>query len=129
MFNFPLTRISWLRKKQNVSTWSYVSVHVYGKAKIITDQAELFSVLEMMIDNFEKDYKAQWDKLPLEYKSKMLNGIVIFQISVEDMQAKKKLSQNIKEAERQEIISAFKKNNNNEKTIAELMKQNEEYLE
>ena len=78
-----------------------------------------------MINNFEKEYKTQWDKLPIDYKVKMLNGIVTFQIIVKDIQAKKKLSQNKKETERQKIISAFEKSkNNNEKTIAELMKQN-----
>lgn len=56
----------------------------------------------------------------------MLNGIVIFQIIVTDIQAKKKISQNKKETERQKIISAFEKSSvDNEKAIAEFMRQNE----
>lgn len=109
----------------NVPTWNYMAVHVYGRGEIITDQDKSFFVLDTMINNFEKEYKTQWDKLPLDYKVKMLNGIVTFQIIVKDIQAKKKLSQNKKETERQKIISAFEKSkNNNENKIAELMKQN-----
>jgi Transcriptional regulator len=112
--------------EMNVPTWNYIAIHVYGKGQIFTEQNQSFDVLDKMINNFEKEYKHQWDKLPLDYKTKMLNGIVAFQIIATDIQAKKKLSQNRKEAERQNIISAFENSNNeNEKIIAELMKQNE----
>jgi transcriptional regulator len=112
--------------EMNVPTWNYIAIHVYGKGKIITEQNKSFAVLDTMINSFEKEYKTQWDKLPIDYKTKMLNGIVTFQIIVTDIQAKKKLSQNKKETERQKIISAFEKSNDdNEKTIAEFMKQSE----
>jgi transcriptional regulator len=113
--------------EMNVPTWNYVAIHVYGKGRLITEKEQSFAVLDKMIDNFEKEYKTQWDKLTIEYKTKMLQGIVSFQIDVTDIQAKKKLSQNKKEAERQRIISAFESSNdNNEKSIALFMKQNEE---
>lgn len=112
--------------EMNVPTWNYLAIHVYGKGKVITEQDKSFAVLDSMINNFEKEYKTQWDKLPVDYKTKMLNGIVTFEILVTDIQAKKKLSQNKKATERQRIISTFEKNNNdNEKAIAEFMKQNE----
>ena len=77
-----------------------------------------------MIDNFEKEYKTQWYKLPIEYKTKMLNGIVAFKILVTDIHANKKLSQDKKETERQRIIAEFENSNdNNKKDIAEFMKQ------
>jgi len=110
----------------NVPTWNYIAIHIYGKGKIIIEQDKSLSVLDTMINNFEKEYKTQWNKLPIDYKTKMLNGIVTFQINVTDIQAKKKLSQNKKETERQKIILAFEKSNDdNEKAMAELMKQNE----
>ena len=113
-------------REMNVPTWNYVAIHIYGKGKIITEQDKSFTVLDTMINNFEKEFNTQWNKLPIDYKIKMLNGIVTFQINVTDIQAKKKLSQNKKETERQKIISALEKSNDdNEKTIAELMKQNE----
>lgn len=113
--------------EMNVPTWNYIAIHVYGKGRLITEKEQSFAILDKMIDNFEKEYKTQWDKLPMNYKEKMLNGIVSFQIIVTDIQPKKKLSQNKKEIERQRIILSFEKSNdNNEKSIAEFMKQNEE---
>ncbi len=110
----------------NVPTWNYMAVHVYGKGRIITEQKESFAVLESMINNFEKEYKTQWDKLPMDYKTKMLKGITAFQITITDIQATKKLSQDKKETEKQRIISAFEKSSHdNEKIIASMMKQNE----
>jgi transcriptional regulator len=110
----------------NVPTWNYIAIHVYGKGSIIAEQERSFAVLDTMIDTFEKEYKTQWDQLPFEYKTKMLNGIVSFQINVTDIQAKKKLSQNKKVTERERIISAFENSNDsNEKAIAEFMKLNE----
>ncbi len=112
--------------EMNVPTWNYVAVHAYGKGKIIAEKEEAYATLDAMIDVFEKEYKLQWDTLAADYKAKMLNGIIPFQIMVDDIQAKKKLSQNKKETERQRIISALEKSNDtNEKTIAELMRTNE----
>ncbi len=105
----------------NVPTWNYMAVHAYGKG-----QEQSFAVLEKMIASFEKGFKDQWDKLPRDYKTNMLKGIVPFQITVTDIQAKKKLSQDKKETERLRIISEFEKSTDgNENAIARFMKQNE----
>ena len=110
-------------KELNVPTWNYLSVHVCGQGKIITDTDKSFELLDKMINSYEPEYKKQWDQLPSEYKLKMLNGIVPFEIEVTDIQAKKKLSQNKTDKEKQTIISAFEKSNfNNEREIAVYMK-------
>ena len=111
---------------QSVPTWNYLSVHAYGKAEIITDSEKGFRDLEQMINIHEQSYLAQWKSLPDEYKKAMYNGIVPFQIKVTDLQAKKKLSQNKKEAERERIISTLEKSaDTNEQQIAAYMKQHE----
>lgn len=108
--------------EKNVPTWNYIAVHAYGKGTLITDQQASFQVLETMINQFEPEYKPQWDTLPMDYKERMLKGIVAFEITVTDLQAKHKLSQNKKETERQNIISAFEKSSNgNENAIAGFM--------
>lgn len=88
-------------KEQNVPTWNYISVHVYGKAKLIIDTDEVFEVLEATINNYEASYKAQWDVLSESYKLKMIKGIVAFEMIVDDIQANFKLSQNKTIAEKQ----------------------------
>ncbi len=80
-------------------------------------------VLEKMIDRYERDYKKQWDSLSSDFKHKMLNGIVAFEVIVTDLHAKKKLSQNKTETERIRIIDAFSKSeSDNERQIADFMK-------
>ncbi|MCE3226089.1 MAG: FMN-binding negative transcriptional regulator [Bacteroidetes bacterium] len=112
-------------KELNVPTWNYLSVHAYGTGRIIESDAEAFSVLEKMIGTYETDYKKQWDALPADYKNRMVKGIVAFEIEVNNIQAKKKLSQNKTESEKQRIISAFEKSESeNERVIAAYMKKN-----
>ena len=110
-------------KKQNVPTWNYLAVHIYGGAKIIEDEAGKLELLEKTIQNYEEEYLKQWNNLALDYKLKMLKGITAFEIEVSDIQAKKKLSQNKTVIEQQNIIKAFENSaDSNENQIAEYMK-------
>jgi transcriptional regulator len=110
-------------KELNVPTWNYIAVHAYGRGKLITEAEAVFNVLESTINNYEISYRQQWDNLPADYKLKMSKGIVAFEIVVEDLQAKKKLSQNKTEAEKEKIIDSLSKSkNSNEVMIAEYMK-------
>lgn len=55
-----------------------------------------------------------------------MNGIVAFEIIVKDLQAKKKLSQNRTETEKEKIIDTLSKSNdNNEQVIADYMKRDQ----
>ena len=127
IFTEPLAYISpkHYDKELNVPTWNYISVHAYGQAKIITGQGKVFELLENTIDNYEISYKQQWNSLPEEYKLRMSKSIVAFEIVVQDLQAKKKLSQNKTENEQRKIIDSFSKSSvTNEQLIAEYMKKN-----
>jgi len=63
--------------------------------------------------------------LPDEYKNKLIKGIVAFEIVVTDLQAKKKLSQNKTDSEKQKIINSLSESNDsNEQLIADYMRQN-----
>src|SRR4051812_44591906 len=106
-------------KELNVPTWNYISIHAYGKGKLIVDLEQTFKVLEATIENYETEYKQQWNKLPEDYKVKMAKGIVAFEIEVIELQGKKKLSQNKTGAGQQRIIETFSRSaNTNEKDIA-----------
>lgn len=88
----------------NVPTWNYIAVHAYGNACIIDGEEDCLVALEDMIKIYESKYLSQWNQLPITYKLKMLNGIVVFEIVVTDLQAKKKISQNKSLIERERII-------------------------
>lgn len=110
-------------KELNVPTWNYISVHAYGRGQLITETEEVFELLEATINNYEASYKQQWDNFPKDYQLKMLKGIVAFEVLVIDLQAKKKLSQNRTENEKQKIIQTLTESkNSNERLIADYMK-------
>lgn len=94
-------------KEQSVPTWNYVAVHAYGAATIIHDRDQAFDALEKMIDTYEEAYRRQWAGLPQDYKLRMLNGIVPFEIVVTDLQGSRKLSQNKTDQEQQRIIETL----------------------
>lgn len=98
-------------KWESVPTWDYMSVHAYGKAKIIEDEHGKIKALEQMIMFYEKEYLEQWKTLPDKFKSGMMRGIVAFELEVSDLQGQKKLSQNKTEAERQRIVGQLERSN------------------
>lgn len=109
----------------NVPTWNYVAIHAYGQCKIIKDEDQLYQILEKTIDWYEIAYKLQWDRLPHDYKTKMIKGIVVFEIKVDEIQAKEKLSQNKTVAERFKIMSSLEASGNcHERQLSEYMKIN-----
>jgi transcriptional regulator len=109
-------------KELNVPTWNYLSVHAYGQGTIIYEPEKAMSVLDSTIDYFDLSYREQWKNLPNDYKYGLAKGIVAFQIIVNEIQAKKKLSQNKTENEQRKIINALSESNQtNEQLIAEYM--------
>jgi len=109
-------------KEAEVPTWNYIAVHVYGKARLLNGEQEHLDLLERTIKNYEAAYFDQWQKLPHEFKSKMIKGIVGFEIIVTDLQAKSKLSQNRSEVEKENIIHSLSESpSESEREIAQYM--------
>ncbi len=107
----------------NVPTWNYLSIHAYGKVELTSDYKTTIEILERTIENYEPSYRLQWNGFPEDYKLRMAKGIVAFEITVTELQAKKKLSQNRTESEKIKIINSLSQSQDtNEKLIAEYMK-------
>jgi transcriptional regulator len=110
-------------KEQNVPTWNYLAVHAYGKCAVLESEQEKAALLKEMIQFYETDYLKQWDSLPNNYKQKMMKGIVAFEMVVDDLQAKAKLSQNRTPKEQENIVHQLNNaQSSTEKDIAEYMK-------
>lgn len=127
IFSEPHAYISTINydKELNVPTWNYISIHAYGKGKLVTGKEETFKILETTIDNYEASYRSSWDNFSEDYKLKMSKGIIAFEILVTDLQAKEKLSQNRSETEQKKIIETLAKGGDNNQTlIAEYMEKN-----
>jgi transcriptional regulator len=93
--------------RENVPTWNYGAVHAYGNARIFAAPEDLLGVLHDLIPTFEAAYAEQWASLTDAYRSRMLNHIVGFEITVSKLEAKFKLSQNRTREEQQQVIDSL----------------------
>jgi transcriptional regulator len=124
MFQGPHAYISssWY-EEENVPTWNYQSVHVYGKTSILSEE-ELKQDLAMMLQKYEKHRKNPilWDELSSQLLEKQLKGIVGFKIKVQEIQAANKLSQNRNEVDYHNIVNKlYEEKDLNSQQIAQLM--------
>ncbi|MFC6040381.1 FMN-binding negative transcriptional regulator [Paenisporosarcina macmurdoensis] len=113
---------SWY-EEENVPTWNYQAVHVYGTAHIL-DEEELKQDLTRLLQKYEKhrENPVLWDKLSTSLLEKELKGIVGFKIQVGEIQAAYKLSQNRNETDYVNIIEQLQNEKNPDSNkIAELM--------
>ena len=110
-------------KELNVPTWNYVAVHAYGNVTIIEDEQAKLAMLKDMITFYnDVKYLEQWETLPMDFKLKMIKGLVGFDITVDDLQGKQKLSQNRTDTEQRNIIADFgESTDTNEREIAAYM--------
>jgi transcriptional regulator len=93
--------------RENVPTWNYGAVHVYGEARVFSDAGELLAVLHELIPMFEPAYAEQWASLNEGYRERMLSHIVGFEITVTQIEAKFKLSQNRTKEEQANVIASL----------------------
>ena len=97
---------------ENVPTWNYSAVHVYGKIKIIEGDAVIDS-LSKLVDKYEQNSKCPVRVADLSKKTMMqTRGIVAFEIKIEEIQAQTKMSQNRDEKNYLNIISELEKTEN-----------------
>lgn len=112
---------SWY-KEEEVPTWNYIAVHVYGKLKILDEDAVMAS-LHRLVDKYEAH-----SKQPVSLQSmsattlKQVRGIVGFQIEISDIQGKYKLSQNRKHDQPKIIQELQNRNDPGSQGIALKMK-------
>jgi len=106
-----------------VPTWNYASVHMYGVAETFGCESKLRRIIESLTNKYEKSQLAPWTP---EYPAKMLGAIIGFEIKVNRIEAKFKLSQNRTEGDRKNIIINLSKSGGEfAKGVATLMGENE----
>lgn len=122
IFNGPHSYVSssWYQKEE-VPTWNYIAVHVYGYVKIQT-QNELLSSLHDLVDKYEKSSEHPISLNDMSKKTmRQVTGIVGFEILINDIQAVNKLSQG-RSHDHPKIIEELEKQGSAEKAIAKEMK-------
>ena len=109
--------------RESVPTWNYAAVHAYGRARVFEEPEPLTEVLLQTIAAFEQAYLDQWRDLNENFRARMLSNIVGFEIAVERLEAKFKLSQNRPRADQTRIIQSLESSDDSAVSgIAKLMK-------
>ena len=80
---------------ENVPTWNYLAVHVYGKIRIIKGK-ELMDHLTSLVDTFEagRPNRVHVHTMTNEYLESQVKALVGIEVIITDIQASAKLSQN-----------------------------------
>ena len=104
---------------EDVSTWNYQAVHVYGRATIL-NETELIEELAGLLHEHEGEGAdaVRWDDLSEPVKRQM-HGVVGFRIEITDIQATFKLSQNRSDVDHDRIVSELEKRH---EPIADVMR-------
>jgi transcriptional regulator len=111
---------------ENVPTWNYVAVHIYGKIKIIEGEL-LYQSLKGLVDQHEKhsQHPVSLENMSAEYVRKAMKGLVGFEITIASIEAAKKLSQNRDHKNYNSIIdNLHQQGDANALEVAHLMKKN-----
>lgn len=100
---------SWYHE-ENVPTWNYQSVHVYGDTKLLDDDELRYDLKSMMLKYEQGRENAYTSEERISRLiEKELPGVKGFQLKVTDIQAKNKLSQNRKTEDYMNIIEQLPK--------------------
>ncbi|MFT5738226.1 MAG: transcriptional regulator [Maribacter sp.] len=124
IFNGPHSYVSssWYQAEE-VPTWNYIAVHVYGTLRIIEEQAVIAS-MHKLVDKYEQNSECPISIHKLSPKTmRQVKGVVGFQIQITDIQATKKLSQG-REEDHPRIIEELEKQDPRAIAVAKVMKTN-----
>jgi transcriptional regulator len=109
---------------ENVPTWNYMAVHVYGRIRIVEGEL-LKEQLGKMVDKYEAGLEnpVNLKTMSKEYLEQEIKGLVGFEIEISEIQAASKLSQNRDEKNYERILAGLaQKGDRDSLRMAELMK-------
>jgi transcriptional regulator len=93
--------------RESVPTWNYAAVHVYGKARVISEPEQLVEEVREIINAFDPAYFAQWSGLSDKFRNGMLKQIVGFEVIATRIEAKFKISQNRTKKDQAAVIASL----------------------
>ncbi len=108
---------------ENVPTWNYTAVHVYGKVKIIHGEAVINS-LTKLVDKYEQASTCPVKVSELSKATmRQAKGIIGFEIEITQIEATQKMSQNRDDHNYKNIIQELEKTQSSSAiAVAEEMK-------
>lgn len=101
---------SWYVNREAVPTWNYMVVHAAGPIATTHDSAAKERILKALIDAHDPPYREHWDvALSEDYRERMKSAIVGFEIAVDALHVKFKLSQNRPTEDKANVLAAMER--------------------
>ena len=91
---------SWHETKRHngkvVPTWNYVAVHARGRLRFFDDRESLRHIVTRLTEKYEAPREAPWQvtDAPADYIDAMLKAIIGFELTIDALDGKWKMSQN-----------------------------------
>ncbi|RAU22073.1 transcriptional regulator [Paramagnetospirillum kuznetsovii] len=105
---------SWYPSKREtgkvVPTWNYVAIHAAGPVSVFHEPERLLRLVSAQTSRHEQGRSEPWavSDAPSDYVQKQLAGIVGFEMLIERLDGKWKLSQNRSEADRTGALNGLR---------------------
>lgn len=107
-----------------VPTWNYAAVHVTGRLSFFHDADRIGALLARLTERFESQRTSPWQltDAPAEFIEKMIAGVVGFEVEIESMIGKWKLSQNRSTRDQHGVVEGLRREGGTGgKALADLM--------
>ena len=112
IFHGPHAYVSprWIASEAAVPTWNYTAVHATGSPRVLEDPRDVRALLERMAETYEARAADPWtlDRLAARVADGLQRAIVAFELPIERLEGKRKLSQNKSPADRTGIIDGLR---------------------
>lgn len=120
VFTGPHAYVSarWYATPKQVPTWNYVAVHALGRPRLLDDPARAFALLRGLMSEHEAALPEparglgkgprELADIPFVHLDKLLRNIVAFEIPIERLTGKRKLSQNKRASERRGLAAGLR---------------------
>ena len=73
----------------NVPTWNYAVVHAYGKPRLITEQDDLYTLLQALVQKHEAMFEHPWEFQPSDdFMHSKMKGFVGFEMEITRLEGK-----------------------------------------
>ena len=115
---------TWYASGPAVPTWNYAVVHAHGKPRAADDDSFTEAAVSELVAKYEVGPDA-WriDDLPTDFRDDLMAAIVGFEMPVERLEAKFKLSQNRSDDDRAGAIAGLQRRSSGEASaLADLMR-------
>ena len=111
VFHGPHAYVSprWYAEKERVPTWNYAAVHAYGKVRAFHEPEAKRAAVAKLVAHHDPQWLPDYEKLSDGYMAGMLEAIVAFEIPVDRIETRWKLSQNRGREEMELIAAALEK--------------------